>query len=85
MLVLDSNGLRGVWACYVHILVLHPICTQMFTSALLWASGDVVAQVIMHASYHAHFSKGLQVHETHLVISLFIILSLIRKIQMQIV
>ncbi len=73
--MLDSNGLRGVWACYVRILVLHPMCTQMFTSALLWASGDVVAQVIMHALYHAHFSKGLQVHETHLVISLFIILS----------
>jgi hypothetical protein len=59
----------------------------MFTSAFLWASGDVLAQVIMHALYHAPFSKGLQVHETHLVISLFIILSLslIRKIQMQIV
>jgi hypothetical protein len=57
----------------------------MFTSALLWASGDVVAQVVMHALNHAHFSKGLQVHGMHLVISLFIILSLIRKIQMQIV
>ncbi|CAM6020644.1 unnamed protein product [Sphagnum balticum] len=45
MLVLDNNGLRGVWACYVHILVLHPMYTQMFTSALLWGSGDVVAQV----------------------------------------
>lgn len=43
-----SGPLKALWGAYERQLERRPVLTQMSTSALLWTSGDVIAQRLEH-------------------------------------
>lgn len=49
-----GNGLRQLWSAYERQLERQPVLTQMTTSAILWGSGDLIAQRIEHREHKQH-------------------------------
>ncbi|KAJ3694552.1 hypothetical protein LUZ60_010032 [Juncus effusus] len=43
--------LRNAWRWYQSCLAVHPVKTQMASSAVLWALGDIGAQAVTHSTF----------------------------------
>lgn len=62
------------WNWYQNSLSVHPVRTQVATSGVLWAVGDVTAQYITHSAA-ASSKKRLQLSATVCLLALPISLS----------
>jgi protein Mpv17 len=60
------------WNWYQNSLSVHPVKTQVTTSCVLWAVGDVTAQYITHSA--AASKKRLQLSVTTVRISPFFLI-----------
>ncbi|KAL2516891.1 Peroxisomal membrane 22 kDa (Mpv17/PMP22) family protein [Abeliophyllum distichum] len=43
-----------LWKWYQNCLVVHPVKTQVISSALIWGSGDIAAQAVTHSTSKKH-------------------------------
>jgi protein Mpv17 len=53
------NPLKQLWGAYERQLERRPVLTQMTTSAVLWCSGDVIAQRLEHWEKQVQHKKNL--------------------------
>uniref|UniRef100_A0A453EHQ9 Uncharacterized protein n=1 Tax=Aegilops tauschii subsp. strangulata TaxID=200361 RepID=A0A453EHQ9_AEGTS len=56
-------GMRRLWRWYQQSLSSYPVRTQVVSSGILWALGDIGAQAVTHksASSHHHHAKNPEV------------------------
>lgn len=56
---LVSNPFKQLWSAYERQLERRPVLTQMTTSALLWGTGDLIAQRLEHWEQQNNLKKQL--------------------------